>query len=76
MKYDEDAMISAPRVRAKFGITEMTLYRWVHDADLGFPQPLKVRERNFFRASELLRWETEQAGKSARARRAQKRRVV
>jgi predicted DNA-binding transcriptional regulator AlpA len=61
-------LISARQTRVMLGgISDMQLWRYVHNADLGFPQPIKLAEpagkrpriistRNFFRYREIVRW--------------------
>jgi predicted DNA-binding transcriptional regulator AlpA len=50
-------LIPAPAVLKRHGISAMTLWRWLHDADLGFPRPIDIRRRRFFRLAELEAWE-------------------
>ena len=53
--YPDDDLISAAAVRRKFGkISKMTLWRWVADPDLSFPQPTKIRGRNYWSSHEIL----------------------
>jgi len=41
-------------VRARFGnISDMTLWRWLRDESLGFPQPTMIRNRRFWDADEI-----------------------
>jgi hypothetical protein len=42
-----DELVPDPVVWREFGITSMTLHRWTHDANLGFPSPIKIRTKNF-----------------------------
>ena len=42
-----DLLVPDKQVRAEFGVTDMTLYRWDHDATLGFPPKIKIRQHNF-----------------------------
>jgi predicted DNA-binding transcriptional regulator AlpA len=47
-------LITASRVRELCGgICDMTLWRWRRDPDLQFPEPVIIRRRNFYRASEI-----------------------
>jgi excisionase family DNA binding protein len=47
----------ASAVQTRYGISDMTLYRWLRDAKLGFPQPLIVRRRRLFRRDDLDKWD-------------------
>ncbi|MET4180697.1 hypothetical protein ABIB94_002797 [Bradyrhizobium sp. JR7.2] len=42
-----DQWVPDPIVAKEFHTTLMGLYRWTHDEKLGFPQPIKIRNRNF-----------------------------
>ena len=42
-----DQWVPDPIIAAEFYITLMGLYRWTHDTQLGFPPPVKIRNRNF-----------------------------
>src|SRR5436190_2085924 len=55
----DDRFLNALQVRARYGkISEMTLWRWVNERGIGFPQPTKLANgRNFWRLSQLRAWE-------------------
>jgi predicted DNA-binding transcriptional regulator AlpA len=40
-------LIPDPLVRRRYGVSAMTLYRWDHDPDLGFPKPIRIRNRKY-----------------------------
>ena len=43
-----DQLVPDPVVAEEFGgVTLMTLYRWTKDPTLGFPPPVKIRNKNF-----------------------------
>lgn len=47
-------LLNAATVRQKFdGISDMTLWRWVRDPALGFPQPIYIGRRRFFDADAI-----------------------
>jgi len=61
--------LTAKQVRERFaGISEMTLHRWRHNPAYGFPQPIKIGGRLFFKLSEIE--EYEQRAAAARPQRA------
>ena len=35
----------------------MTLWRWLHDPELGFPKPFRINGRRFWKEPELTAWE-------------------
>ncbi|SFH21197.1 helix-turn-helix transcriptional regulator [Sulfitobacter dubius] len=48
--------------REILGVSEMTVWRWRQDPSLGFPSPVRIRNRLYFRADELRDWmETQRA---------------
>lgn len=53
--------ITGPQVMARYQISEMTLYRWVNDPKMEFPQPIKINRRRFFLETELIAWERRRA---------------
>ena len=54
----EKRYLTAAQVRARFGgISDMTLWRWIHDEKIRFPQPVVIQRRRFFDAEELEHWE-------------------
>jgi predicted DNA-binding transcriptional regulator AlpA len=46
-KETRDELVPDPEVCREFSITSMTLYRWDHDPELGFPPPVRIRKRKF-----------------------------
>jgi len=50
--------IGGPAVCARYGITDMTLWRWLADTTLNFPAPaMRIRGRRFWRLADLEKWE-------------------
>jgi len=54
---DNKVFISGPEVQERYGISAMTLHRWRKDQHMDFPNPMKIKTRNFFRLSDLEKWE-------------------
>ena len=46
-----------PAAQAVFGVTAMTFHRWRNNPEMGFPQPVKICGRNYFRAADLAKWQ-------------------
>lgn len=42
-----DALVPDPVVWTEFGVCSMTGLRWTNDPEMGFPQPIKIRGRNY-----------------------------
>ena len=50
-------LISTADVRRMFGdVSDMTIWRWLKDANLNFPKPIYVLRRRFWREAELIEW--------------------
>lgn len=49
-------LISASQIREIFGITDMTVWRWVHDEGLDFPKPIYIGRRRYWRESDVMEW--------------------
>ncbi len=48
---------TAKQVRKQLGDkSEVTLWRWVNDPELGFPKPTKIRGQNHFNGAAIDRW--------------------
>jgi predicted DNA-binding transcriptional regulator AlpA len=61
----EDQFLPARRVRERYGsIANMTLWRWLQDADLNFPRPIRIGQRRYWRLSDLVAWEKSRCAKS------------
>ena len=50
--------LNAAQVRARYGgVSDMALWRWLQDQQLGFPKPFRVNRRRFWKVSDLADWE-------------------
>ena len=50
--------LSTAQVRERYGnVSEMTIWRWRHDSELGFPEPDPIRKRNYWRSDRLDAWD-------------------
>lgn len=55
-----DPMLNSKQVRETCGnVSDMTLWRWLKDAD--FPKPVKVNHRRYWRAGEVQAWWNDRA---------------
>lgn len=57
--------LPARAVTERYGISRMSLWRWLQDPTLGFPRPISPNGRHYFRLSEIEAWEAEQARKAS-----------
>ena len=45
--------LTAPQVMERYGISEMSLWRWLRDPSTGFPRPIIICSRRYFDENEL-----------------------
>jgi predicted DNA-binding transcriptional regulator AlpA len=63
---DDEAMIGSLKVAARYNHKcRMTLYRWMQDEKLNFPQPVKINRRWYWNLGELRAWERSRAKRGA-----------
>jgi predicted DNA-binding transcriptional regulator AlpA len=61
-------LMSAKEVREVFGgISDMSLWRWLNDKEMGFPAPIYIAKRRFFREAEIMAFIEKQAAQSGSA---------
>jgi hypothetical protein len=53
--------IPGPKLRAKLGISAVTLWRWRHDKEKGFPAPKVINGRLYFALGAVMAWLARQA---------------
>ena len=53
----DDRFLPARQVWERYGVTSMSLYRWLADAEMGFPRPVYFGRFRHWRLSELIAWE-------------------
>jgi hypothetical protein len=65
---EPDILVPDKQVRAEFGVTSMTMFRWDRDRDLGFPVKVQIRGRNFRSRRALEEFKTRMIGQAMKAR--------
>ena len=46
--------LNSKRVRARYGdVSDMSLWRWLHDAEMNFPKPMLINGRRYWDEHEL-----------------------
>ena len=60
-----DDLLPATIARARYGVSDMTIFRWLADPKLGFPQPIRINGRRYWRLADLQAFEARQAEKEA-----------
>lgn len=51
-----ERLVPQKQVLERLQISAMTLWRWVHHSLHGFPKPIVLSKRNFWRESDLNNW--------------------
>jgi predicted DNA-binding transcriptional regulator AlpA len=51
-----ERFLPASQVRTRYGVSDMWVHRRLHD-DSGFPKPIKIGDRRFWKLSNLIKWE-------------------
>jgi predicted DNA-binding transcriptional regulator AlpA len=59
--------LPASAVWTRYGVTSMTIHRWLADPDLNFPRPFYLGRFRFWRIAELVAWEASQPRVSPKA---------
>ena len=64
-----ERLLTSAQVREMLGgMSDMSLWRWLNNPTMGFPQPVRIARRRFWREAELKAWlEAQSPTGSARA---------
>jgi len=49
--------LTARQLRARYGVSEMSIWRWVRDPALAFPQPIYINRRRYWRLDLIERFD-------------------
>ncbi|MGJ8588801.1 MAG: helix-turn-helix transcriptional regulator [Yoonia sp.] len=52
--------VTGPQVQARYQKSHVTIWRWMNDAKLDFPKPIQINRLNYWRLSDLEKWEAAQ----------------
>jgi hypothetical protein len=58
---DDGSLVPSRKVQRRYDIVDRTLDRWVLNPTLGFPQPVIINRRRYWRVGELAAWERSRA---------------
>ena len=53
----QQIFLIGPQVQARYQRSHVSIWRWVRDPALGFPQPLQINRLNYLRLADLETWE-------------------
>jgi predicted DNA-binding transcriptional regulator AlpA len=56
----------ARKVWERYGVTSMTIARWLDDENMGFPRPVYFGRFRYWRTAELEAWERDRPRRSAK----------
>jgi predicted DNA-binding transcriptional regulator AlpA len=59
MTQKNDTFLPAREVWQRYGVTSMSLHRWVRDEKLRFPAPVYIGRFRYWRLADLEAWERE-----------------
>jgi predicted DNA-binding transcriptional regulator AlpA len=45
--------LTGPQIKARYGCSYQTIWRWMNDEAMEFPKPLKINNRNRFDLEEI-----------------------
>jgi predicted DNA-binding transcriptional regulator AlpA len=62
---DEDVYLPAARVRKRYGVSAMSIHRWLQDQKLNFPKPIYIGRYRYWKIDALAAWERARASKVA-----------
>jgi predicted DNA-binding transcriptional regulator AlpA len=54
---DQKTYLPAVAVRTRYGVSDMSIFRWLRKEELQFPQPIRINGRRFWKLTELEEWE-------------------
>jgi predicted DNA-binding transcriptional regulator AlpA len=53
----DQTYLPAAHVRKRYGVSDMAIWRWLHNEALSFPHPIRINRRRFWKLTELEAWE-------------------
>lgn len=62
VKPEDETFLPDTKVLLRYNITEMSLWRWDHNPNLGFPKPHVFSGRKYRKLSELIAFEARAVG--------------
>lgn len=59
----KNKLITQAEIKDTFGgVSDMTIWRWLQDPKMGFPKPIKIKTRNYWKSIDVDTWLTVQVG--------------
>jgi hypothetical protein len=64
LELDDETMVGSRELQARYKHqARITIHRWKNDKELGFPQPVKINRRLYWRLGDIRQWERDRAAK-------------
>ena len=60
----DELYFPGPKVVARYSVSDMTIYRWIRDERMQFPQPHYFGRFRYWRLSQLVSWERQQLARA------------
>ncbi|MBB4215580.1 putative DNA-binding transcriptional regulator AlpA [Rhizobium sp. BK212] len=57
--------LTASQVKQRYKISEMSLWRWLHNERMDFPRPIVINRIRRFKEADLIAWERKRATEAA-----------
>jgi predicted DNA-binding transcriptional regulator AlpA len=67
MSDHNDEYLTGPDLDRRYKRSSQTRWRWSKDPELGFPKPIRIKNRLLYSRSEIEEWERRMAAASGRA---------
>lgn len=61
MQDEQQTYLPSASVRARYGVSDMSLWRWLRDETLDFPAPILIHRRRYWKLADLETWEKSRA---------------
>jgi predicted DNA-binding transcriptional regulator AlpA len=56
-----DVYLAAKQLRARYDVSDMTIWRWLDDEKLSFPRPIYINRRRYWKLRDIEAWERSRA---------------
>jgi predicted DNA-binding transcriptional regulator AlpA len=53
----DDTFLPARKVWERYGVSDMSLFRWERDERMNFPKPIRIGRYKYWKLSDLEQWE-------------------
>jgi predicted DNA-binding transcriptional regulator AlpA len=57
MEQTVETLVPARKIRERYGVSDMSLWRWLQSEKLRFPKPIRINGRRYWRVADIRAWE-------------------